>query len=201
MTYAPRTEHASIYFASVSKYVKNVFTGLGLMAFFALFHFIPFADQPILRISGYAFAAFFLYLTIFSAMYVFVRRPSLVLDHKGIRYRVSVFKTILVPWQNVQRVAIEASSASFRGKTLSSRFLSIYPKDRSPIIKELPLVQRFFAWISVRMGYSPLSISEPIVDAPLESVANAIYEYAKKFGGMTPSNRFQVTSALTHNRT
>jgi len=190
----------SIYFASVSRYLKNTFIGLGLTAFFALFQFIPFQERPHLRIFGYVAIVFFLYLTVFSALRVLVRRPTLILDNKGIWYRISIYRTVFVPWQNVERVAIETSSASYRGKTFSSRFISIYPKNPSSLIGELPLVQRFFAWVSVKMGYSSLFISEPVVNAPLEDVANAINQYAKKFGGLTPNIGFQVTSAPPRSR-
>jgi hypothetical protein len=192
MTDVPNLKGTVVHFASRAKYVRNVLIGMGLSLLFALFHFIPYNDQPALRIFGYMAFIFSSYLTAFSALYVVVRRPSLILDQRGLQYRVSVFKTVLVPWGNISRVAIESSSASYRGKDFVARFISIYPHDKTPVVRALPLVQRFFSWVSTNMGFAPLSFADAMAEAPLEVVLGDIRRCFEAFA--TPNKSLHTTA-------
>lgn len=145
-----------------------------MTAFFALAYFLPGLSHYV----SFVAVPFFLYFAWSNTTYALGKGPSLILNSSGLLYRINGFSNVVVPWENVLRVAIETSSSQYRGRTISSTYLSIYLRDASGLVRQLPVVQRVWSWISVRMGSAPLFVPAARVDVPLESVVEAMHRYA-----------------------
>lgn len=175
----PPGAKAIAFFPPRNRFARNTAIGLLLTAMFSLMCLIPAEEQPMLHYAPVVAVPLFVYVTLFSALYALVQRPSLVLDSNGMCYRISPFRNVLVPWPNISRVAVETSSSNFRGKTLRSTFISVYLKEEQSVVTQMPILTRVFSWISVQMGYAPLFISAAMVDEPLEDVVEVMRKFAR----------------------
>lgn len=178
-----------IFHASKSKHRRGLMYSVALLALF-IFLAVTAESKVYLWLTLLCIALFAL-LALYFLLYLRVSAPSLVVDNEGIQYRMAPSTVAVLPWTNIARIAIETSSASYRGRTFRARFISVYPHDYRLLKIQLPLLARAVARVNMMLGYAPIAIPEAMAGTTLESIMSAVSEF------WTPNNRFQPTSALT----
>ena len=153
----------------------------GVIALFFVIHQTQVDGvKPLIRAFALVGAVFFGALTWYFWKRGTRKGPVLRISKQGMGIALGWSGWIELTWDQVKAFRYwEPTGLAFVIKRRQSRWVGVVLKDRS-FIDQLPLDQRFEAWLN-RLGSRPsLTVLHPFVDAPILNVLQAFKDYAPK---------------------